>query len=173
MALPDYSNLLRGTDIEWSTTGGKLITLTSLANGSAREGAKSDTLDDSTYGMPEILTITFESAVAVAATSGNVISLYFGWSNSATAGTNNPSNLTGADAGLSNPTQLSAQSNFVADLALSNALGTGVQRVTGVMVAPVDRYFIPWVLNSSGQALSGTAGDHKIIVTPWYRRIQD
>ena len=108
MALPDYSDLLMGTPVEYSTTGGKLITLTSLANDAAREGAKSASWVDATYGMPELLEVRFESAVAVAATAGKEVELYIGESDHATAGTDNPGNLTGADALLTSPDELEA-----------------------------------------------------------------
>lgn len=172
MALPDYSDLDAGTAVEWSTTGGKAITLTSLANGSGREGVKSDSWVDATKGKPEVVEVRFESAVAVAATDGSEVELYVGESDSATAGTDNPGNLTGADAALSNPDELKRQLVFVGSLVLSNVRGTNVQKQR-FRFRPVCTYTIPLVVNKSGQALSGTAGNHKIVMTPYYRRIKD
>jgi hypothetical protein len=172
MALPDYSFLEAGTPIEWSTTGGKLITLTSLANDAAREGAKSATLVDGTKGMPELLEVRIESAVAVAASWGKEIEVYFGESDSATAGTQNPGNLTGADAAYADSAELKGQLGYVGPLILSNIRGTVVQ-VQRHVYYPVCPYIIPVVVNKSGQALSATAGNHKIVVTPYYRKIAD
>lgn len=173
MALPDYSDLEAGTAITWSPSGGdKLLSLTSLANDAAREGAKSATLVDGTKGMPEVLDVRIESAVTSAATSGKEIELFFGESPSSTAGTDNPANLTGADASLSNPDELKGQATFVGALVLSNARGTNVQKQR-FSYYPTLPYIIPLVVNKSGVALSSTSGNHKVVVTPYYRRIKD
>lgn len=172
MALPDKSVLIAGTAVEWSTTGGKTITLTSLANAAGREGGKSATWVDGTSGLPELLEIRFESAVAVAATQGLELELYIGESDSATSGTANPGNLTGADAGLSNPDELKLQLVYVGSIVLSNARGTNVQ-TQRMLFRPTCAYTVPLVVNKSGQALSGTAGNHKIVMTPMYRHIID
>jgi hypothetical protein len=164
-----YSDLVAGTPVEWSTTGGKTLTLTSLANAAMREGAKSATLVDGTSGLPELLEFRLESAVGSAATQGLEIELYVGESDNATAGNDNPGNLTGADAGLSNPTELKLQLNFVGSLVLSNARGTNVQKQR-LRYRPVCAYIVPAVYNGSGQTLSGTAGNHKLVMTPYYRR---
>lgn len=172
MALPDFSDLDPGTPVEWSTTGGKLITLTSLANNAAREGAKSDSLIDGTKGMPELLDVRFEGAVASAVTTGNEEELYFGESDSATAGTNNPGGLTGADAAYANPDEKKGMLNFVMGLPFSNTFGTAVHSKRGVYF-PTQPHVIPVVVNKTGGALSGTAGNHKVVIIPWYRRIKD
>lgn len=164
-----YSDLVAGTPVEWSTTGGKTLTLTSLTNGSAREGVKSDSWVDGTKGLPEFLEVRLETAVGSAATDGNEVELFFGASDNATAGTDNPGNLTGADAGLSNPDELKGQCDFVGALRLSNARGTNVQKQR-FRYKPICAYIVPLVVNKSGQTLSGTAGNHKIVVTPYYRR---
>lgn len=174
MALPDYADLEAGATITWAASGGdKALTLTSLANDAGREGAKSGTLVDGTKGMPELLEIRFESAVASAAANGKEIELYFGESDSATAGTNNPGNLTGADAALSNPDELKNQCALVGALVLSNARGTNVQKQRLWYPQPVQPYIIPLVVNKSGVALSGTGGNHSLVVTPFYRRVKD
>jgi hypothetical protein len=164
-----YADFLAGTAKTWKSTGGDYaITLTSLSNGSGREGVKGDFLDG-TKGSPAFLEIRFESSVGSAATNGNQIELYFGESDSATAGTNNPGNLTGADAGLSNPDELKLQLNLVGGINLSNARGTAIQKQRFVYY-PAQRYLVPLVVNKSGQTLGGTAGDHQIVVTPFFSR---
>lgn len=171
MSSPAYSYLEAGTAITWAPSGGDLVlTLTSKASGVAREGAKSATLVDGTKGMPEVLDIAFETKVGSAASNGTSIDLFLGESSSATAGTDNPGGLTGADADVATPAEKVLLLSLVGVLLLSNALGTGVQRGR-FKFYPTTPYIIPVVLNSSGQTLSGTAGDHKFIVTPYYRKI--
>jgi hypothetical protein len=172
VALPDYPTLVAGTPKTWASSGGDYaLTLTSLADNAAREGAKGDFFD-ATFGLPEVLDVRFESAVASAATNGKQIELYLGESDHATAGTDNPGNLTGADAPLSNPDELKAQLYMVGGLNLSNARGTNVQKQR-FSVIPTCRYQVPVAVNKSGQALHATAGNHKIVITPYYRKIQE
>lgn len=173
MALPDYSFLEKGSPITWAPSGGdKVLTLTSKADGVGREGDKSATLIDGTKGMPELLEIRLETAVGAAATDGKEVELWIGESDHATAGTDNPGNLTGADADLSNPDELKRQLYHGVSLSLSNARGTNVQKQRGLYY-PTCPYIIPVVVNKSGQTLSGTAGNHKVVVTPYYRKTAD
>lgn len=172
MALPDYSDLVAGTPIEWSTTGGKTVTLTSLANDAAREGAKSATLVDSTLGMPELLECLIQSSVGAAATTGKELEVWFGESDSAIVGTGNPGGLTGADAAVTSPDEKKTQCYFGGGLAFSNALGTAIQRQR-FLYFPTAPYIIPLHVNKTGQALGSTASDHKLVVTPYYRRVKD
>lgn len=173
MALPDYSFLVAGTAFTWKSSGGTYtLTLTSIANDGGREGVKTATLVDGTLGMPEILEILFESQVQAAPTNGKEIELWFGESDSATAGTNNPGNLTGADAALTTPDELKQQCNFAGSIVLSNNRGTNVQKQR-FRYAPLQPYLIPVVVNKSGQTLGATAGNHVITVTPFYRKLAD
>lgn len=165
-----YSDLVAGTAIVWKNSGGdKALTLTSIADQAVREGDKSATLVDGTKGLPELLEFFLESAVGSAATLGKEISLYIGESDSATAGTDNPGNLTGADATVTNGTEYILQLNFAGSLVLSNARGTSTQ-FQRLRYKPVQSYIIPVVYNNSGQTLSGTAGNHVLTMTPYYRR---
>lgn len=174
MALPDTSTLVAGAAKTWDSGGTTAtITLTSLANGSAREGGKLDFAASSVSGvtdgsLPEAVLVRLETAVGSAATNGFQVELYFGESDSATAGTNNPANLTGADAAVSNPDEVKLQASFVGGLNLSNARGTNVQK-QWFRFYPGCRYLVPLVVNKSGQALSGTAGNHQIVATAYYR----
>lgn len=166
----NYSDLVIGTEMTWKSSGGtKVLTLTSLTNGSCREGDKSATLIDGSKGMPELLVCRLESAVGSAATTGRELALFFGESDSATAGTNNPGNLTGADAGLSTPTELLMQLFNCGSLVFSNTRGTNVQKAV-LFYWPKSPYIIPVLYNDTGQTLSGTAGNHVLSVTPYYRR---
>lgn len=166
----NYSDLSPGTPITWTSSGGdRAITLTSLANDAAREGAKSPTWIDGTKGFPEVIDVRFEAQVASAATTGKEVELYVGESDNATAGSDNPANLTGADAALSNPDELKSQAVFVGSLILSNARGTAVQK-TRFVFRPRCAHSIPLVVNKSGVALGSTGTNLKIVMTPYYRR---
>jgi hypothetical protein len=170
--MSSYADLVAGTAVEWSTTGGKLITLTSLANGSGRQGAKSATLIDGTKGLPELLEVLFQSAVTSAAANGKAVELYLGESDDATAGNANPGGLSGADGAWTNASELRGQLNYLGAIILSNATGTGLQVARFNYWLTAAAYICPAVYNDAGVALSGTAGNHKIVVTPYYRRSQ-
>lgn len=162
MALPDLFKAQQGTAKSWKSTGGDYaITLTSLASAAAREGGKGDL--GATWSRR--WAVFFTSSVAVAATNGKEIELYWAPSTNATAGTDNPGNVTGVDAALSNPTELVPQLIFIGSLTLSNARGTNIQKQYFVFYPPT-RYGTPVVQNLSGQALGATAGDHEIRLTP-------
>lgn len=148
------------------------MTFTSLANAAARQGVKGD-LNDATLGtIPEYLDILFETKMAVAAANGAVLELWAGQSDSATAGTNNPGSLTGADAAFTTPAEYKLQLDFIGSFALSNNAGTGAQKQK-FRFYPTTRYFCPVIVNLGGQALSVTAADHVLTVTGYYRKIAD
>jgi hypothetical protein len=173
MPLPDYLDLVAGTPITWTSSGGdKVITLTSLADSAGREGDKSPTLVDVTLGLPAILDVRFEIQLNAAATNWKEVELWFGTSDSSVAGTDNPGNLTGADAAWTNASELRLQTDFVGALVLSNARGTNVQKQR-FKFKPVLPYIIPGVYNVSGQAFSASGTNQKIVVTPYYRRLKD
>lgn len=170
--MPSYPTLIAGTPKTWKASGGDYaITLTSLASSTTagREGAKGD-FYHATYGLPEVIVWTLETKTASAPTTGNLVELYTGESPTATAGTDNPGGLTGADAAVTNADQRKFQCSPVGCLYLSNNIGTGVQRQHFVQ-QPLHRYQVPLVFNNSGVALSGTAGDHVITATPYYRQV--
>jgi hypothetical protein len=165
-----YSDLVAGTAVVWTSSGGdKAWTFTSVANDAAREGAKSASWADGTKGLPELIEVLVESQVGSAATQGKEIEYYVGESDSATAGTNNPGNLTGADAALSNPDELKLQLVFLGSLVLSNARGTNVQKQR-FRFKPLQAYTIPVGVNKSGQTAGSTGTNHRIVMTPFYRR---
>jgi hypothetical protein len=169
-----YAPLVAGTPLVWTTSGGdKVITGTSLANAAARQGDKSATLVDASSpakGLPAFLEIVVETKVQSAPTDGLTVDLFLGFSNNATAGTNNPAGLTGADGTLASPASVTPQLTFVGSIICSNAIGTGIQRQDSMFVAPKDAYVIPVLVNSSGQTISATGTDTKITITPWYQQ---
>lgn len=169
MALPEYVKHEQGTAKSWKSSGGDYaLTLTSLANDAAREGAKGDL--GATWARR--WAVFFTSSVGSAATNGKEIEVYWGPSTHATAGSDNPGNLTGADAALSNPDELKFQLLYLGSLALSNARGTNVQKQYFEFMPPT-RYGTPVVVNKSGQTLGSTAGDHEVRLTPIEDLVQD
>lgn len=164
------AGFLAGSPQTWINTGGTFVlTLTSLANGAAREGAKASFIDYN-VGSPDFIDFLLESAVGSAVTS-TLLEFYLGQSNNATAGTDNPGNLTGADAGLSNPDELKLQCTRVGALVFSNARGTNVQKQKFRVWYPAT-YLIPLLVNKTGQSLSSTASNHKLTGTPYFRTVE-
>lgn len=169
MALPDYVKHEQGTAKSWKASGGDYaLTLTSLANAGVRQGEKGDL--GATWARR--WSVLFSSSVAVAATQGKEIHLYWAASPNATAGTDNPGGTSGTDAALTNGTELVGQLIYIGSIPLSNATGTAVQKVVREFYPPT-RYGMPVVHNDSGQALGGTAGDHEVRLTPAEELIQD
>lgn len=172
MPLPNYLKRAFGSEISWKSSGGTYtITLTSLANNGGREGGKAD-LGNGDVDWDQDWVVFIESAVNVTAVNGAEIELWWGNSLHATAGNDNPGNLTGVDAALSNPDELKMQLDFIGSLVLSNARGTNVQKQMHIF-RPKGRYGIPLIVNKAGQALSSTAGNHAIRMIPLYLFIQD
>ena len=166
-----YAPLVAGTAKKWTSSGGDhVLTGTSLASGSGRAGDKSATGDilDATKGLAALLEVWVTTKVQAAPTAGNTVDLYLSFSDSATAGTDNPGNLSGADAALGN-VDLLPQMVFVGSVVMSNSAGTGAQQQR-FLVQPQDQYVIPVLVNNSGQALSATGTDTAVWITPWYQQ---
>lgn len=151
-----------------NTGGDKAMNMKALASAGIREGVKSATLVDGTKGFPEVLEVTLEAKLAVAAVDGVELIVYFGFSSSATAATDNPGGLTGADAAVADADQL-PQLTFVGALVAASSLGTGTQRQV-FQVRPLKEYIVPVLQNSAGQATTNVDSETKITVRPWYRR---
>lgn len=167
-----YSRLIAGASKTWINTGGdKVLTLTSLVNNAVRQGDKSDSIVDGTYGLPEVLEFLLETACNVAGTNYTSIDLFIGESDSATPGTNNPGGLSGVDGTLTSGTQLIWQLRHAGSLSVSNGAGTNVQKSRFRLYLPLCAYVIPVIANFSGQSLHATASNHKLTMTPFYREI--
>ena len=149
------------------------IDLTSLATAEAREGAKVDL----TATRAPSYRVRFCPELNVAPASGATIEIYFGFSNSGTAGVDNPGSLTGADADYTGTTgdtvgdtvkQLVGPFVYVctsdlADISLPMDIG---------ILNPTQRYIVPVVLNSSGQALEGDAVEMYLALIPIIPEVQ-
>ncbi len=171
--MPTYAPLVAGTPIVWTSSGGdKVLTLTSLATGSGRAGDKSATLIDGTKGMPAFLEFFVSIPVQSAPTDGLTIDLYLSFSNSATAGTNNPGGISGADAALGD-TDLLAQMVFAGSVVMASSITTGsaaAPQLQRFIVVPVDAYVIPVIVNNSGQTVNATGTNSTVTMTPWYQQ---
>lgn len=90
-------NPTAANDLRDATSGNRTtcqLTLASLADAAARQSAKVDLGTDRAQAYDVRIAIEFAAGVA----AGDVCHLYWGTSQSGTAGTANPGNLTGADA---------------------------------------------------------------------------
>lgn len=153
------------TPIVWKNTGGTYgLTATSLAIASGREGAKGD-LGSSNTKWAQRFAVLLTSSVASTPTEGVGIELWWGASDSATAGTNNPGNMSGTDATLTNAATLKFQLLQIGTLYLAAALTTGVQKQWFQFYPPM-RYGGPLLYNASGLALGSTAADHSVTMIP-------
>jgi hypothetical protein len=172
-AIQDDASILYGSAITWKSSGGTYaITCTSLASAALRQGVKSATLIAAPAGLstailPDILEILFYCQMTSAPAAGGEVGLYLGFSDSATAGTDNPAGLTGTDAAGPNVDTL-GQLVFAGAIVLSANLGTA-QQLARFTVRPLDQYVCPVVYNNGSVAFDATALHTLIQMTPGYR----
>jgi hypothetical protein len=170
----DGSILVAGTPSTWKSSGGTYaITAGGLNSLNARQGVKSASLlvaptGLQTASMPEVLRFIIQTQMASAPTAGHEISLWLGFSDSATAGTDNPGGLSGTDASVSN-TDVIGQLVYAGSVILSNSLGTGVQLAYCSPVVPLDQYVCPVLFNQSSVSLSATSSQTFFTMIPYYR----
>jgi hypothetical protein len=151
-----------GTALSWKSTGGDYaLTLTSLADAGARQGVKGDL----GAAWAQRYAVLFTTSVGSAAANGKAVELYWAASPNATAGTDNPGAASGTDASFGTPVEFKLQLIYLGSIALSNNAGTAVQKQVFELFPPC-RYGMPVVVNSSGQTLGGTAGDHEVRLIP-------
>lgn len=151
-----------GTTKVWATSGGDaVITLTSLANGAGRVGGAVD-MGATRAGRYRVTIITDFNA---SPTAGNPLEVYLVRSDD---NTTRDGALGSSDAAVSDG-DIRAQCLFCGVLAADNTTTT---QNTSFEVDTGARYLSPLIWNASGQALSGTAGDHAVRVTPIIPEIQ-
>lgn len=168
--MPNKILVLNGTAKVWKATGGDYaMTMASIANNAARQGAKGD------LGTPRarLWNMRAEINMDVAPTAGNVVEFYWSPSTSATAGTDNAGGASGTDAAYKagEEDEWKRQLEFVGALVLTNDADTVVQ-VMDFVFAPPFRYGMPVLVNKGGQALEGDDDSHKITLTPIEDEIQ-
>lgn len=150
------------TDTTWEPAGGdEVLTLTNMADGAGRAG------DEHDFGakFPIAVRVELETKFAVSPTAGEIVEIM--WSSSID-GTNYDGECTGSDAAYSDEND-QKRLYLVGVLACTN--DTSVQRQSWIFILPA-RYGLPVVGNQSGQAMTNTAGDHKLTVTPLISEIQ-
>lgn len=159
MALPDTAGLQStASEITVKSSGGTAaITMTSVANSAARQSAKID------FGTPRARRYLLVAEVELAATptAGLSIEFYGGWSNSATAGTDNPGGASGSDAAYagysSNLDASLKQLTYLGDLVVTTQATATVQRgIVGIVEIPT-QYVCLVVYNKSGAAFHSSA----------------
>lgn len=174
IALPDVFRTQTGTAKTIKNSGGDAaITLASLANAAGRQSVKLD------LGASRAAQYRVKASFEIAATptAGNTIDLYWAPSESATAGTDNPANVTGADAAYagysSNLTASIKQLIFIGSfVCTAQATGT-VQYAEVGRFSPPSRYGSLVVVNNSGAALHSTDTNQAISLIPIEDTIED
>lgn len=175
MAWQDDTAFVAGTPLTWKSSGGTYaITCTSLAAAASRQGVKSATLviappSGATATLPDFLQFILQVQYTSAPAAGGEAQLLLGFSDSATAGTDNPGGLTGTDAAGPNADVFS-QLIFAGAIVLSNNLGTGVQLAYMTPIVPLDAYVSPVIFNNGSVAFDATAGHTLLTMVPYWRQ---
>jgi hypothetical protein len=145
-----------------SSAGDAVFTGTSLANAAGRISGVVD------YGTPRAgkYRVQVQTKFGTAPTAGNAVEVYLVRSDD---NTNRDAALGSADAAVSD-VDLKAQCMFIGNLVADNQ-NTG-QQVASFEVETGARYLSVLLWNASGQALTATATDHIITITPIITQIQ-
>ena len=156
-----------GTPLTWdSTPTTYAITLTSLAAGAARQGAKGDLGATRAVRWSVRVQLDFE----VAPVNGAPVEIWWSSSSSATAATDNTGAASGSDAaytgsagGALAATKLQLQ---LIGVMPATADADDVLQIAEFPFYPLSRYGMPIVVNGTGQAFHDTAANFKIVLTP-------
>ena len=162
-----------GSAIIWKASGGTYaMTMASIADNAARQGAKGD-LGATRAARWSVLV---EINMNVAPTAGEIIELWWSSSPSATAGTQNTGACSGTDAAYTGSTggtvdQTKHQMDYIGALRLTPDADAVVQTQQFVFF-PLQRYGMPVLVNKGGQALEGDDDSHRITLTPIVDELQ-
>jgi hypothetical protein len=152
----------QGTSLTWKTSGGTYTyTLTSLANAASRKGPVHD------FGatFPVRARWQLKTDFNAAPTAGALMYIY--WVSSMD-GSVFDAQLTSGDAAgpaLAQAAHLTMIGSFVCENTTTSQIQSGTFEIPA-------RYGFPVIYNASGQALSGTAGDHEFKITPLIDELQ-
>jgi len=149
------------------------ITLASLAAAAWRQFAKLDLCGGGTP-FPLYVDFRIQAKPTSAPTAGGRVQLFIGFSDSGTAATNNPANLSGADAAylgygaastdadecMAQMTEVSPPLVASADAVIQSSEWIGKIEVK-------DRYMVGAIRNSMSQAFSSTEADHQVTCRLW------
>ena len=150
------------TAVTWKNTGGtQTLTLTSLAASAGRKGTSND------FGATFSIRVVVEllTKFATGPTAGQSLEIY--WCSSRD-NTNFDAGQSSSDAAFTD-TDLNKQLHWIGSFIADNT--TNAQQQSWFFQLP-GRYGFPVVYNATGQALSSTAGDHVLTVTPIVDEIQ-
>jgi hypothetical protein len=175
-----------GTPIVWSDTTDYSATnsgytrtaqidLTSIASGAARQGVKVDL--GATRARRYLVKLGIE--MDVAATAGNLISVHFSESISATAGTGNTGGASGADAAytgysggslVNSIVQLKPVGVMSAEVVIA---ATPQYQTVGIISGDdLERYISPVIYNETDQAFEGDAVEMFLALIPLIDEVQ-
>lgn len=157
-------NVKQGTPKQWKNTGGDYaITLASLADTKARQGAKGDL--GLTFADEWVVELVIETGTAPLA--GVTYEVFWAASRSAVAGTDNPGGTSGTDLAYKNleEDEWKKQLEFIGTLKVTNDLNTVQRQIIGKL-RPNYQYGMPVIINKSGQALNASNTNHAFIITP-------
>ena len=160
----DYSSTLSGLSRTHQ------ITLASLADAAARQGAKADMASIATTHLAQRFSVLFRIEMDVAPADGAYVGLYWSSSPSATTATGNDGAASGSDAAYtgsagSTIAETVLQLQHVGTMMLTNDAATVVQQATFITTLP-QRYGMPIVFNMGGQAFEGDDVEMCIGFTP-------
>ena len=144
--------------------------MTSLADGSAVQGAKAD------LGALMAPAYTVRAGVAwnTAPAAGSNVWYAFGYSSSVTAGTLNDGGLSGTATTLSSPADVFAQLSPRSSLFFrARNVGSGTVQIMHLgIIRPLKQYIMPAAYNDSGQALHTSAANMFLELVPLVPEIQ-
>ena len=156
-----------GTAKAYKSSGGDAaISMASVANAAARQGVKLDL--GATFAC--LWRVRAEVEMAATPTAGATVDLYWAPSGSATAGTDNPANVTGTDAAYtgysSNVSASVRQLQYIGSLVLTAQATATVQRGEVGVFRPSSRYGSLVVVNNGGSAFHSSDSNVQFVMTP-------
>lgn len=174
MALPDVFRVQNGTTKTIRNSGGDAaITLASLANAAGRQSVKLD-LGATRSAFYDVY---LDVEIAASPTAGNTIDLYWGPSINATAGTDNPGNMSGTDAAYagysSNLAATVPQLQLIGNAVVTAQATATAQHIYVGRFSPAARYGSLAYVNSSGAALHSTETNQAVRFIPVEGVVED
>lgn len=163
------------SDVTWLASGGtNALTLTSLAAGAGRQGARHD-FGAITIARAHLFDWWFFMKFATQPVVGEQIDIYWkGYHQGGTHGMNDDGNTDAAVSAQDKLRNLMYLGSLIVDEA--TATPTTVEFATGNQGDPVwipHRYGMPVIWNATADAFSTTAADHGFILTPVVLQAQD
>lgn len=162
----------QGTAKTWRATGGDYaLSLASVANNAARQGAKGDL--GATRAAKYAVLVAIETGAA-APTAGTVSEIWWSASSNSAAGTDNAGGTDGTDSAYKagEVDEWKVQLIHIGNLVMTNDATTIQKQVVGTFEPPT-RYGMPVVVNKSGQTYETNNDEHFITLIPIVDEIQN